>query len=63
MSYEECWRNSLNRYLAIMDTLTDDIPALVEEIAEPIDPECEIEIITKRGDADAQSNNNGFRRG
>ena len=39
MSYEECWDNSLNKYLAIMDTRTDYIPVLVEEIAEPCDCE------------------------
>lgn len=41
MNYDECWDNSLNKYLAIMDTRTDYIPALVEEIVEPADRECE----------------------
>lgn len=53
MSYEECWRNSLNRYLAIMDTRTDYIPAIVEETVKPFDPvesECEVEILIKRGE-------------
>lgn len=36
MNYEECWHNSLNRYLAIMDTRTDHIPEIVEEIIKPI---------------------------
>ena len=43
MSYEESWHNSLNRDLAIMDTLTDGIPAIVEEIIEPFDPDKEDE--------------------
>lgn len=52
MSYEECWRNSLNRYLAIMDTRTDNIPAITEEIIKPCEPsdsECEIELIILGG--------------
>lgn len=50
MSYEECWHNSLNRYLAIMDTRTDDIPKIeeVEEAFKPDDYECEIELIIMR---------------
>lgn len=41
MSYDECWNNSINKYLAIMDTRTDYIPALVDEVVESFDRECE----------------------
>ena len=44
MSYEECWHNSLNRYLAIMDTRTDDIPKIANEIIKPIDIPMEGEV-------------------
>ena len=50
MNYEECWHNSLNRYLAIMDTRTDNIPAITDEMIKPFesnDPECEIKLINK----------------
>ena len=60
MSYDECWNNSLNKYLAIMDTRTDYIPALVEEVAKPFDHEYEeneaITLILK-GDKNGQNNN------
>ena len=44
MTFEESWNNSLNKYLAIMDTRTDYIPAIVEEIIEEV-PNNEIRII------------------
>ena len=50
MSYEEHWHNSLNRYIAIMDTRTDDIPEIVDEVVkpfEPNDPECNIELVIR----------------